>query len=59
MEIEELEKLVLRAVELDVNFIDHADIYSGSKSEYLFCEVLKRKLYPREKLLYNLSVVLW
>lgn len=51
LSVEELEKLIIRAVELGVNFFDHADIYGGGKSEELFGEVLKRNPSLRDKII--------
>ena len=42
MTTDEVEKLILKALELGINLFDHADIYGGGKSESLFGEVLKR-----------------
>lgn len=39
---EEVEKLVLKAMEVGINFFDHADIYGGGKSEEIFGTVLKK-----------------
>ena len=40
--VEEVEELVKTALDLGINFFDHADIYAGGKSEKVFGEVLKK-----------------
>lgn len=40
--VDDVEKLVRCALDLGINFFDHADIYGGGKSEEIFGEVLKR-----------------
>lgn len=49
--IEHVEELVKTALDLGINFFDHADIYGGGKSEELFGEVLKRHPEYREKMI--------
>lgn len=49
--IDEVEALVAKALDLGINFFDHADIYGGGKSEELFGEVLKRHPEYREKMI--------
>lgn len=47
----EIEALLEKAVELGINFVDHADIYQWDKnSEEMFGEALKNKPSLREKL---------
>ena len=47
----EVEALIEKAVELGINFVDHADIYQwGKNSEEMFGTVLKKKPSLREKL---------
>lgn len=48
--VEEVEKLILCAVENNITFFDHADIYGRRKCEELFGEVLKRNKGLREKI---------
>lgn len=48
--VDEVEELVKTALELGINFFDHADIYGGGKSEKVFGEVLKRHPEWREKM---------
>ncbi|MFQ9924282.1 MAG: aldo/keto reductase family oxidoreductase [Beduini sp.] len=48
---EQLEKLISKAMDLGINFFDHADIYGGGKSEEVFGEVLKRYPKWREKMI--------
>jgi predicted oxidoreductase len=48
---DEVEALVKKAVELGINFFDHADIYGAGKSEELFGEVLLRNPSLREKII--------
>lgn len=50
MAVEELETLILTAVDEGINFFDHADIYGAGKSEALFGEVLKRNPSLRSKI---------
>lgn len=40
--VDDVEKLVRCALDLGINFFDHADIYGAGKSEEIFGEVLKR-----------------
>ena len=40
--VEEVEELIATALDLGINFFDHADIYGGGKSEELFGAVLKK-----------------
>lgn len=49
--VDEVEKLIKYALELVINFFDHADIYGAGKSEELFGEVLKRNPELREKMI--------
>jgi len=49
--VEQVEELVKTALDLGINFFDHADIYGGGKSEKLFGEVLKRHPDYREKMI--------
>lgn len=49
--IEEVEELVAAALDMGINFFDHADIYGGGKSEELFGKVLKRHPEYREKMI--------
>src|SRR5690554_350181 len=51
LSVEELEELILKAVDLGINFFDHADIYGAGKSEELFGEVLLRNPGLREKII--------
>ena len=51
MDIASLEKLITTALDLGINFFDHADIYGGGKSESLFGEVLKRRPELRKKMI--------
>lgn len=48
--VDEVEALVQTALELGINFFDHADIYGGGKSEQVFGEVLKRHPDWRKKM---------
>ncbi|WP_294578623.1 aldo/keto reductase family oxidoreductase [uncultured Thomasclavelia sp.] len=48
--VEEVAKLVETALNLGINFFDHADIYGGGKSEELFGEVLKQHPEYRKKM---------
>lgn len=49
--VDEVEELVASALDMGINFFDHADIYGGGKSEELFGEVLKRHPEYREKMI--------
>lgn len=49
--VDEVESLVKKAVDLGINFFDHADIYGAGKSEELFGEVLLRNPGLREKII--------
>lgn len=49
--VEEVEELVKTALDLGINFFDHADIYGRGKSEAVFGEVLKRNPELREKMI--------
>ncbi|MFV0393554.1 MAG: aldo/keto reductase family oxidoreductase [Coprobacillaceae bacterium] len=49
--VEEVEELVLTALDAGVNFFDHADIYGGGKSEELFGEVLQKHPELRQKMI--------
>lgn len=51
MEVEQLEKLINQALELGINFFDHADIYGGGKSEELFGKVLAKNPDLRSKMI--------
>ena len=51
LSVDEAEKVVLSAVENGIDFVDHADIYGGGKSEEVFAGVLKRNPGLREKLI--------
>lgn len=49
--VDEVEELVQTALNLGINFFDHADLYGLGKSEELFGEVLKRHPDWREKMI--------
>ena len=51
MSVDEVDALVTKALELGINFFDHADIYGRGKSEELFGEVLLRHPEYREKMI--------
>lgn len=46
----EAEKLLLTAVELGINFFDHADIYAGGQAETLFGQLLRRNPGLRDQI---------
>lgn len=48
--VDEVEELVKTALDLGINFFDHADIYGRGKSEKVFGEVLKRHPEWRKKM---------
>jgi len=49
--VEEVEEVVKKAIDLGINFFDHADIYGGGRSEKLFGEVIKRNPELRSKMI--------
>ncbi len=49
--VDEVETLVKKALDLGINFFDHADIYGGGKSEELFGEVLQRNPNLRSQMI--------
>ncbi|WP_420806004.1 aldo/keto reductase [Bacillus kwashiorkori] len=50
LSVNEAEKVVNYALELGINFFDHADIYGAGKSEEIFAKTLDGKPSIREKL---------
>ena len=40
--VDEVDELIKKALDLGINFFDHADIYGGGSCEELFGEVLQR-----------------
>ncbi|MBQ0066500.1 MAG: aldo/keto reductase [Firmicutes bacterium] len=48
---DEVEALIDKALELGINFFDHADIYGGGQSERIYGEVLKRRPDLRDKMI--------
>jgi predicted oxidoreductase len=50
MEINKAEVLLKTAMDLGINFFDHADIYGGGKSEEVFAKALKMNPAIREKM---------
>lgn len=51
LSVDELNDLIVCALDEGINFFDHADIYGGGKSEVLFGEVLKLHPEYREKMI--------
>ncbi|MBQ1256398.1 MAG: aldo/keto reductase, partial [Clostridia bacterium] len=49
LSVEDAEKVVMTYHENGVDFVDHADIYGGGKSEEIFAEVVKRNPSLRDK----------
>lgn len=49
LSVEDAEKVVMTYHENGVDFVDHADIYGGGKSEEIFAEVIKRNPSLRDK----------
>ncbi len=49
LSVEDAEKVVMAYAESGVDFVDHADIYGGGKSEEIFAEVLKRNPSLKDK----------
>jgi predicted oxidoreductase len=54
--VEEVEVLVKTALDLGINFFDHADIYGNGKSELVFGEVLRRHPEYRAKMIIQTKV---
>ncbi len=50
MSLKDVSKLINTAIEEDINFFDHADIYGGGKSEEIFGKALKEMTGIREKI---------
>lgn len=48
--VDEVEELIKTALDLGINFFDHADIYADGKSEKVFGEVLNRHPEWRKKM---------
>lgn len=46
-----LDQLLATALELGINFFDHADIYGGGRCESVFAAAVRRLKLPRESLL--------
>lgn len=51
LNIEQAEKLILCALENDIQLFDHADIYGSRKCEEMFGEILRRNPNIREKMI--------
>ncbi len=51
LDIDQVTKLIDTALEVGINFFDHADIYGGGKSEELFGEYLKNNQDLRSKMI--------
>ena len=51
LNIDEVEKLIITAIENGITLFDHADIYGNRKSEELFGEVLKRNPKLRKNII--------
>ncbi|MBQ3231623.1 MAG: aldo/keto reductase [Clostridia bacterium] len=49
LSVEDAEKVVMTYCENGVDFVDHADIYGGGRSEEIFAEVLKRNPSLKDK----------
>lgn len=49
LSVEDAEKVVMTYYENGVDFVDHADIYGGGKSEEIFAEVIKRNPSLKDK----------
>ena len=49
--VDEVDELIKKALDLGINFFDHADIYGGGRCEELFGEVLQRHPEYREKMI--------
>ncbi len=50
LDIAQAEKVLLTAVDLGINFFDHADIYADGQAETLFGQLLRRNPGLREKI---------
>jgi len=51
LEQPEIDTLINTALEVGIDFFDHADVYGGGKSEELFAAALKRSSTAREKII--------
>ncbi len=51
MDSKKLEELIQTAIELDLNFFDHADIYGAGKSEEVFAEAIASQNIDRESII--------
>ena len=51
LDVQAAEKVVNTAVECGIDFVDHADIYGGGKSEEIFAEVIKRNPSLKDKII--------
>lgn len=51
LSVQELENLIFAALDLGINFFDHADIYGRGKAESLFGDVIEKNQGLREKLI--------
>ncbi len=49
LSVEDAEKVVMTYADNGVDFVDHADIYGGGRSEEIFAEVLKRNPSLKDK----------
>jgi len=47
----EVDLLLEAAIEVGIDFFDHADVYGGGKSEELFADALRRSSIAREKII--------
>ena len=50
--VEEVEELVKTALDLGINFFDHADIYGGGKSEEVLRRILEMERQGTDYFLY-------
>lgn len=51
LSVVEAERVIQNALDLDINFFDHADMYGGGKSEEIFSEAIKMNPSVREKMI--------
>ncbi len=51
MEVKDVRNLVDGALDMGLNFFDHADIYGGGRSEEIFSQAVEMKPSTREKMM--------
>jgi len=51
MDLKDVNRYIHTALDLGLNFFDHADVYGGGKSESIFAEAIEMKPSVREKMI--------